>query len=102
MIETKQLKEAISDALVPHIVGVRNDLEDGRASAEEKAAEMTDSVVRAIAELSGQFSGAIESLARAVQANAERPLPAVEVTNRIEVTIENADSVTTDDETPQD
>lgn len=91
-METKQLKEAIRDALVPHLVGIRHDLDEhAKSGAEAKAHQaeaMADAVVKALA----QLSDPIGHLSDSIKALAEKPPAPVEVTNLVEIRIEGAES----------
>lgn len=91
-MDTKQLKEAIRDALVPHLAGIRHDLADSEAGAMKRADQMAEAVTKALLGLAESVTGSSAALADALKALVDKAPAPVEVTQRIEITIEGADS----------
>lgn len=87
-MEAKQLKDAIKDALVPHLIGIRSEIVAGQDAGEARAEKMAEAVMLAMA----QLSDPIGQLADSIKALAEKPPAPVEVTNLVEIRIEGASS----------
>lgn len=97
-MEIKLFKEAIRDALVPHLVGIRHDMDEHAKSSDEARAAQADAMAEAVVKAIAQVSGPIGQLTESIKALAEKPPAPVEVTNLVEIRIEGAASANLEDD----